>query len=375
MKIVYCLDSIRGVGGIQRVTVTKANALAGVPGNTVWIVVADTSGEQVYAVSPQVHVADLDIRYYEDDWKSRWNVLKGIFLKRRTHRSRLEALLREIGPDVVVSVGESEKNFLGTIRGKWMKVREIHYAKNYRHLAASSFFERLLAIGGDLYDYHWKIRRYDRIVVLTQGDWNNNWHGVAKVRVIPNPLPFHSEICSTLEDKRILAVGHLTATKNFRSLVRSFRRVADRFPQWRLDILGDGEERPLLEEEIARLSLEGQVRLRGSVTDIRKEMLSASLLVMTSRFEGFGMALVEAMHCGLPVVAYDCPEGPKAIISDGLNGYLVPPGDEAALSERICSLIEDPKKRCRMGIAARISSHRYEIDQIIPMWMDLFSGR
>lgn len=87
MKIVYCLDSIRGVGGIQRVTVTKANALAGVPGNTVWIVVADTSGEQVYAVSPQVHVADLDIRYYEDDWKSRWNVLKGIFLKRRTHLS------------------------------------------------------------------------------------------------------------------------------------------------------------------------------------------------------------------------------------------------------------------------------------------------
>ncbi|MBO5563947.1 MAG: glycosyltransferase family 4 protein [Bacteroidales bacterium] len=375
MKIVYCLDSIRGVGGIQRVTVTKANALAGVPGNTVWIVVADTSGEQVYAVSPQVHVADLDIRYYEDDWKSRWNVLKGIFLKRRTHRSRLEALLREIGPDVVVSVGESEKNFLGTIRGKWMKVREIHYAKNYRHLAASSFFERLLAIGGDLYDYHWKIRRYDRIVVLTQGDRNNNWHGEAKVRVIPNPLPFHSEICSPLKDKRILAVGHLTATKNFRSLVRSFRRVSDRFPQWRLDILGDGEERPLLEEEIARLSLEGQVRLRGSVTDIRKEMLSASLLVMTSRFEGFGMALVEAMHCGLPVVAYDCPEGPKAIISDGLNGYLVPPGDESALSERICSLIEDPKKRCRMGIAARISSRRYEIDQIVPMWMDLFSGR
>ena len=375
MRIVYVADSIRRIGGIQRVTVAKANALAELPGNDVWILVADTSGEQVYGLSPLVKVVDLGINYYEDDWKSQWHVLKGIVIRRRVHRRKVKDALDGIRPDVVISVGESEKYFLPRVKGEWLKVREIHYIKHYRLLAAASLCSRIVAKCVELYDFGWKIRRYDRIVVLTEEDRLDNWHGDPRVKAIPNPLPFERGRVSSLDTGLVLAVGRLTAEKDFLSLIRAFRHVADRFPDWRLEILGDGEQKQILADAINSLSLGGNVLLKGMVKDVREEMLSASCLVMTSRFEGFGMALTEAMACGLPVVSYACPAGPREIISDGVDGFLVAPGDEKALAERICEIAGEGEKRKKMGAAAFRSTARYDTDRIVSMWMDLFEGR
>ena len=110
MNLVYCIDSIRGIGGIQHVTITKANALANLENNSVWIIYADHSGQLNYPLSPKVNIVDLGINYYEDDWKSRWKVLKGILIKRKKHRIALKKVLTEIRPDVVIAVGQSEKN-------------------------------------------------------------------------------------------------------------------------------------------------------------------------------------------------------------------------------------------------------------------------
>jgi glycosyltransferase involved in cell wall biosynthesis len=159
------------------------------------------------------------------------------------------------------------------------------------------------------------------------------------------------------------------------SLLRAFRTVADRFPEWRLEIIGDGEERRMLADETGRLSLGDNVMLEGEMEDVRERLLSSSCLVLSSRFEGFGMALVEAMACGLPVVSYACPAGPGDIITDGVDGFLVPPGDEKALADRICTVIGDDGLRNRMGEAAFRSSARYDIDRIVSMWMDLFEGK
>ena len=128
MKIVYCLNSIRYLGGIQRVTVVKANALADLENNEVYIVVTDNkNGIITEPLSSKVHLIDLDINYYEDDYKSRWNVLKGIFIKRREHKKRLASVLNEIQPDIVISVGQSEKNMIPSIKGQWKTIREFHY--------------------------------------------------------------------------------------------------------------------------------------------------------------------------------------------------------------------------------------------------------
>ena len=372
MRIAYCIDSINNIGGIQRVTVAKANALVEVPGNEVFILSADHSGERLLEVSPKVRVINLGVDYYEDDWKSRWNVMKGIFIKRRLHRRRLEEVLHEVNPDILVSVGQSEKDFLPRIQGKWAKVREIHYVKDYRWKAARSLFDKILAFGGDLFDYSLHIKKYDRIVVLTLEDKELNWKDDPKVVVIPNPVEVRRSQISTLEKKRIIGVGRLVPQKNFASLVNAFSLVARRHPDWRLDIFGEGPERSYLQSLISGLGLEDMIGLRGNTNKAIVEMVNSSVLAMTSVFEGFGVVLIEAMSVGLPVVSYACPCGPKDVITNGKDGFLVPLEDEIVLAERLCSLIENDSLRREMGQEALENVKRFSIETVVGQWMDLF---
>lgn len=372
MKIVYCLNSIRYLGGIQRVTIVKANALAEVVGNEVYIIVTDNKeGLWVEPLSPKVHLIDLDINYYKDDWKSRWNVLKGIFVKRKEHKKRLRSALNEIQPDIVISVGQSEKNFLPSIKGNWMKIREFHFEKHYRKRHTTSLFDKIQAKIGDFYDYSIKIKGYDKIVVLTRED-KNNWRNNPKVSVIPNPSTFTTESVSNLYEKKIISVGRLSMPKNYASLIRAFKFVADKHPDWILEIYGDGGQRIELLSLIAKLNLEKHVFLKGFSSNVKEVMTHASIFALSSIFEGFGLVIVEAMACGLPVVSYECPCGPKDIITEGKDGFLVPVNDETALAHRIICLIEDEELRKEMGAAAQEKSKQYSIENIIPLWMNLF---
>ena len=375
MRIAYCLNSIRYLGGIQRVTIVKANALADISDNEVYIIVSDNRGGRiVHPLSPKVHLIDLAVNYYQDDWKSKWHVLKGIVVKRRKHKKKLAKVLHEINPDIVISVGQSEKNMIPAISGRWVKVRELHFTKNYRWFHAHSIFSKTLAIFGDLYDYFYKIRQYDRIIVLTYEDKESHWKGYKNVSVIPNPISF-SDIAAnnTLEGKKVIAIGRLNAQKNFSSLIRSYRIVAQKHPDWILEIYGDGEQKYDLLQLIDQFDLRKQVYLRGFTSEVQRELLNASCFVLSSDFEGLPLVMLEAMSCGLPVVSYACPCGPKDIISEGVDGFLVPVNDEQGLADRICRLIENEEMRKAMGKAARLKAEQYRIEKIIPMWMDLFN--
>ena len=377
MKIAYCLNSISRVGGIETAIVTKANALSRMAGYEVFILVTDhEAGAGAAAMlSESVSLINLEINYYEDDWKSKWHVLKGFFVKRRVHKRRLTELLNIIAPDVVVSVGQSEKYMLPEIKGDWVSVREMHYHKGFRRQAAASrsTFYKIAARVSDFYDYRCKIGKYDSVVVLTNDDLHDNWRNRKNFSVIPNLATF-SDIGkqSSLNSKRVIAAGRLAAEKNFSSLIRAFRMVADRHPDWILEIYGDGCERAALQQLTDSLNLTENVYLRGETAHIQEKLLDASVFVLSSAFEGFGLVIIEAMSCGLPVVSYDCPCGPKNIITDGVDGFLVPTGDEQMLAEKMCCLIENPDKRAEMGAAALVKSENYGMDKIIPMWQQLF---
>ena len=375
MNIVYCTDSVCHAGGIQRVTIAKANALADMEGNKVWIVVTDNQHpDPVMPLSEKVSLVDLGVRYYEDDWKSKWNVLRGIFVKRKTHKRELLDFLNRIGPDIVISTGTSEKYFLPRLRVSSSPafVREIHFSKDYRMRAARGWFDKTLARLGDIADYSFNIWRYDRIVLLTEEDRQSHWKPDDRLAVIPNPVTFHPSAHSSLQNKKVIAVGRLVHQKNFASLVRAFSLVKKRFPEWTLDIFGDGNEWEYLSSLINTLGLSETVRLMGKSSMIQDVMPGYSLFAMSSRFEGFPLVLVEAQSCGLPVVSYACPCGPKDIIRDGVDGFLVPPGDEAALAERICQLIEDDNLRRKMGAAALERTKDFSLERIIPRWTSLF---
>lgn len=370
MRIVYCLNTISVIGGVEAVSVTKANALAAIPGNKVWMIICGSSlAPPAFNISGKVELLSID---YRITWAFPLNLLQ-IAKEWGSLRKQLQEHLNRIQPDIVVSTGGFDKWLVPFTRGRWAFVREVHGVKSYRRKEKGSFLKKKIATLGEWLDYHFLVTRVDRIVVLTQEDRITNWKDNPKIDVIPNPVRFENDLTADVsQNKRILAAGRLTYQKNFSSLIRAFRRIANKYPEWTLVILGEGEERILLENLIDSLSLQRQVLLPGNVSNVRDWMFDSSMFALSSRTEGLPLVLIEAMSVGLPVISYSCPTGPKDVISNGIDGYLVPPENEEVLAERIATLIEDPSLRKRMSIAAIEKSKRFSIDQIIRQWCLLF---
>lgn len=375
MKIIYCLNSITENGGIANVTAAKANALAEIPGNDVYICVSDHKENNLsYPLSSKIRLIDLNIDYYNDDWKSKWHVVRGIIVKRRKHKKALKKILDEIKPDIVIAIGQSEKYFLPEIKGNAKAVREFHYPGNYRNLIAGSFLRKLKAIIENIYDYKWKIKKYDRIILLTEEDRAMHWNANKKVSIIQNSVSFSSPISSSLTNKKVITLGRLVDQKNHSSLINAFSKVVNRHPDWILEIYGDGSLKKILQHQIDAMGLSDNVKLMGIMPNPRELYLDSSIFVLSSKFEGFGLVLIEAMECGVPVVSYDCPCGPKDIITDGEDGFLVPSGNEVILAEKICYLIEHPEVRLKMGRAAKVKAENYSESKIVVQWMSLFKS-
>ena len=370
MRVVYCLNSLASFGGVAIITIAKADALSRNSENKIFIISqCDDSGCTCVPVSSNVGL--LGMRQDNLTWRHPW-VLFQQAMKLPSIIKRFRGTLLEINPDIVISTGGFDRWLVPFAKGPWSTIREIHVVKDYRKRLQRPFFLRITSFLDEFFENHFLLRSFDRIVVLTEEERTSRWNKDKKVCVIPNPVRFTKSSLSPLKNKRILACGRLCYQKNYSSLLRAIRPVFDRFPDWSLDIIGEGEEYTLLRNEIKLLSLENNVFLRGTQANIQEWMSHSSLFVSTSRFEGFSLVLVEAMSCGVPVVSYSCPTGPKDIIDDGIDGFLVPPGDEISLSQRICTLIEDEALRKRMGIAALKKSERYSIERIIDMWLSLF---
>lgn len=373
MKIVYCTDTIYHLGGIQMVTIAKANALAEIQGNHVWIVVTELGKDPITTIDEKVHVCNLGIKYYENDWKGLLYQIKSFFFKRKLHKQRLRELLNKILPDIVISTGTSEKYILPSldIKSKPSYIREIHFAKNYRFHNAKGIISRLIAYWSNYLDYGWKIKKYDRIIILTNKD-KKNWNDSYKVEVIPNPVILRHSYLSECKNHVVIAAGRLVPQKNFESLVRSWRKVVDKHSDWILQIWGSGADEHKIKELIIAEKLEKHVYLMGFTNDLFSHLSEASIFALTSKYEGFAMVLIEAMSVGIPVVSFDCPYGPSDIITDEHDGYLVTLDDEESMCNKLCTLIENEKLRKTMGQNAMTKSKAYSIDLIIEKWMTLF---
>ncbi|WP_336054300.1 glycosyltransferase family 4 protein [Streptomyces sp. CA2R101] len=193
-----------------------------------------------------------------------------------------------------------------------------------------------------------------------------------RVLAVPNIVPAPDGPPSEGTSKVIAAAGRLVRGKRFDLLIEAFSAVAAKHPDWRLRIHGGGAERAQLQELIDGLGLNGQAELTGPVSPIEAEFAKASIVASASDAESFGMTLVEAMRCGVPVVSTDCPLGPAEIIHDGTDGLLVPRGDGRAMAGALLRLIEDPQRRRDMAGAALESSHRYDPEPIAERYELLF---
>jgi glycosyltransferase involved in cell wall biosynthesis len=219
--------------------------------------------------------------------------------------------------------------------------------------------------------------RLDAVTVLTEHDRTTYRAalGDREVRLerIPNGIPPWPLPPAPLESKVLVAAGRLVRQKGFDLLIKAFAKVGPRHPDWQLRIFGWGAKREKLTALIAELGLTGQVRLEGPTRRLDEELAGSSGYVLSSRFEGLPMVLLEAATAGVPAVAFDCPTGPGEIIDDGRNGLLVPPQDVDALAEGMLRLIENPAERKAMGAAARAGSSRFSMATVRHAWEQLFT--
>lgn len=377
MKLVYCIPTLYISGGMERVLTLKANYLATLPGYEVTIVITDGGDKKPYfPLNPSIKVKQLDINFEEmyryPFWRRFWVYRK----KQNLFKQRLEAFLNEYKPDITISMLRREINFLNSLTDGSIKVGELHICKLHYRKVPKNYLPRWI---GKWVENYWsaqlvkELRKLSAFVVLTEED-KQMWTEVNNVCNIPNPVPFLPQIKSTCEAKQVIAGGRYFEEKGFDLLILAWEKVAKVHPDWVLRIYGDGMMRPLLQRMIDERSLTDQCVLELPVSDIEEKLRESSILVCSSRFEGWGMILVEAMACGLPVVSFACPCGPRNIISDGIEGFLAEKENIDDLAEKVCYLIEHEDERKRMGRQAAESARRYCIDIIGNQWRNLFES-
>ncbi|WP_131737855.1 glycosyltransferase family 4 protein [Actinomadura roseirufa] len=178
---------------------------------------------------------------------------------------------------------------------------------------------------------------------------------------------------SRQDNRVVVAAGRLVRLKGHDLLLEAFTKVVEKHPDWRLRIYGAGPRRDALRSLATRLGLYNNVLLMNATGDLEGEIAKASVLALPSRGEGFGMTIIEAFACGVPVVAFDCPLGPRELVTDGHDGFLVPPEEPAALAEALIRLIDDEELRLRMAANARESASRHGIADIADAWESMLA--
>lgn len=374
LKIVYITPSIHTADGAARVLTMKANYFAEHFGYDITILLTEGKGLPFfYHVSDKIKIINYNLNF-EQLWNCPFWKKFFIYIPKQIKYKRLvRKELMRIRPDITISLLRREINFLNDIKDGSKKMGEIHvHRDNYRNFKdeKSNFIMNLFA-------KFWSrqllnnLKKLDRFVVLTDKD-RESWIELDNVVTIPNPSPFTPSTISTLTEKRVIAVARYSHEKGIDLLLQAWALVEKKTEKWRLEVFGDGDT-TAFNAIIDKLGINrSRCILNGRTSDIEQEYLKSSIAVCSSRFEGFGMIIIEAMACGLAVVSFDCPWGPQSIINDGQDGVLVENGNIEKLADALVSLIQDEKKRNNIAINAVQSVKRFQMDRIANQWKQLF---
>lgn len=370
MKIVYSIAGTYNSGGMERVLANKVNWLVQ-NGYEVCVLTTDQNGRQpFFSMDSRIEMCDLGVNYEENNGKSFLNKLLHYPFKQWKHRRALKRILPELKADVVISMFCNDASILPKINDSSKKVLEIHFSRFKRLQYGRKGFWRLadeLRSRNDLK----VVSRFDKFIVLTEED-KGYWGDLENIQVISNARTFVIEEPAELDEKKVIAVGRYCYQKDLGKLINAWKIVCQEVDGWKLHLVGDGEDRAMLQELIERLGVDDRVILGKAETDMKTVYRNASMLALSSRYEGLPMVLLEAQAAGLPIVSFECKCGPKDVIEDGVDGILVEEGNVEKLAEGMLRLIKDDTMRKSMGAAAYKRSERYAEENIMSQWVGLF---
>ena len=367
MRILYVNDAWAIWGGLERVLIEKMNYLADHEELGVFTITYNQGDHPFpYPLSSNVIHRDLDIRLYR---QYRYHGLKKLYYKYKLQKlliKRLRFGIEDIKPDVIVCPRIDLIGYILKAKGNIPLIYESHSSRKW-----ISKYEGLLR-NIKRYYYESLVKKVQMIVALTEGD-AAEWRKLTPhVSVIPNVVHLNnSNSYSDCTAKSVMYVGRFSKQKDIGSLLRIWDIVHQRHLDWTLHLYGGyGEEQTALYQEIKQM--ESNIIIHEATSDIMEKYKESSILLLTSRYEPFGLVLPEAMSCGVPVVAFDCPYGPADIITDGVDGFLIRHRSIEDFANKVSQLMDDQKLRQEVGKAGIESSRRYEASKIMPIWKKLF---
>ena len=352
MRILYCIPALYNSGGMERVLTQKVNWLAAHTQHEIAILTTEPAPAGTpkcyFPLSEKVQVVELNIDFNAD-------YTKPLLPKYYAHMRRMRMYKRRHLPCRTIA--------------------EMHFAMNQRRQLIEANHKSLFwSLVGEVRTKQLvqAVKSLERLVVLTEADkaaWEKA--GCSNVTVIPNPCILNNSPFSILHSqfpKTVLAVGRLHEQKGFDLLLQAWQPIEKHYPEWQLRIVGEGPKRAELETQVRELTLRHAI-IAGRTENVAEEYAAASLFVLSSRYEGLPLALIEAMWCGTPCVAFDCPQGPAELLADG-RGWLVENGNVEKLTQQIVYAISHPDEAsARAKKAQAFAQATYSEAAIMPRWI------
>ena len=368
MKLLYVENTLANHGGIERVITDKLNWLVEYGGCEVCLLVANQGSYPiVFPLNPKVECHDLGIMFHQMYYYSGWKRYRLFYQRQQLFRQRMGTWIQTFSPDVIICTRLEYIPSIIKVSRNIPVVFESHntllaYKSERNTFLRKCLIQRCLQA----------VKKIQMIVALTEDD-ASEWKKLnPHVQVIPNVVHLnstgrYSDCCS----KSAIFVGRYTYQKDIPSLLRIWSLVSQRHPDWQLHILGGyGSEKEMLQSQIRGMDI--NIVVHEPTSTIFEEYLRSSMLLMTSRYEPFGLVLPEAMSCGLPVVAFDCPYGPAEIVTDGVDGFLVRQRKLEEFVDKVCLLMDNQELRVKIGKAGIVSSQIYDVNHIMSLWKQLF---
>ncbi len=383
MRIAFLCNNFKSLNGVERIWSQKLSLLAEREEDQIYLITYNQYGAPLsFPLSEKVKHIDLSTRYisrcsfhgfyqYIDRYKSE-----------RSFRKELNLALVKLNPDIVVCADLHVSDLKAVLSSSVPAIRivECHCGlssyftdiKKFRHLLKRIkewiLKKQLLSV----------MQKFDKIIVMTESE-ETDWNQKNKVVYIPNMLIRYPDQEPDMlhVHKRVISVGRYAYQKGYDLLLESWQMVQSHHPDWSLHIYGSDDggvgDYKRLQDQIERHQI-GNVFLHQSANDIYSCYAESDFYVMSSRFESFGLVLIEAMSCGLPVVSFDCKYGPQSIIQNGETGMLAHPENVNEMAAAICSMIENKEERQRMSVNARLVSKKYHPDHIMPIWYEFYES-
>ena len=366
IRIVYITDAFAVWGGLERVLADKMNYLVEQYNYDVHLLTINQGTHDIpFFLNSAIGYQDLGIGMHR---QYGYHGLVRLIIRQKIKRllkQRMKNVIFNLSPDIVVCVKFDFAGLLLKLKGNIPLIVESHTMCHSEKMDGSGLLRRL-----HVWSFKRNVSKVETVVSLTEGD-ADDWRRInTNVFVIPNVVHLSdSHWHATLKDRVVIFVGRFSSQKDIQSMLGIWSQVNEKHPDWQLRIYGDGELKDYYMPIIQ--GMDANIHVFPSTPAIVEKYFESSILILTSLFEPFGLVLPEAMSCGLPVVAFDCPYGPAEIITDGVDGFLIQNRNVEAFADKVCQLIEDEALRKKMGEAGALSSMRYSPDRIMPQWKTL----